>query len=68
MKLSSFVIPVSPALISLAPGKRPIPQRLEITVWQTHFWTKKIIKLRKLSKTQGATQIKRRKGKTPSLL
>jgi hypothetical protein len=40
-----FVLAAWPALQVLSPPKRPVSRRLHITPWQTHSWTKKIIKL-----------------------
>jgi hypothetical protein len=47
MERNTLVLAVSPLLVSFAPGKRVIPRRLRITLWQTHSWTKEIIRLRK---------------------
>jgi hypothetical protein len=40
------VLAARPALIFFSPRKSAIPRRLRITLWQTHSWIKKIVKLR----------------------
>jgi len=45
------VLSLNPVLIGFSPGNRTVPRRLHITLWQTHSWIKKIIKLQKGSDT-----------------
>jgi hypothetical protein len=45
MKHSASILETRPALIFLSPRERAVPRRLYVTLWQTHSWTKKIIKV-----------------------
>jgi len=45
MKHNGVVLAARPARIFLSPRKRAASRRLPITLWQTHSWMKKIIKL-----------------------
>jgi hypothetical protein len=60
MKHSAVVVVARPALISFLPGKKVLPRKLRVTLWQTHSWIKKIIKPRKRSRIQRGTQTMRR--------
>ena len=59
MKHNRFVLAGGPVLIFVSPRKSTIPRRLRITLWQTHSWIKKIIKLRKRSESGEKTQTMR---------
>ena len=63
MKHNAVVLAARPALIYFSPRKSAIPRRLRITLWQTHSWIKKIVKLRKRSETREETQTMRQRGK-----
>jgi hypothetical protein len=52
MNYSAADLAVRPPLIFLLPRKRAASRRLPITRWETHFWTKKIIKARKLTNSK----------------
>jgi hypothetical protein len=45
MRHNAIALAARPALIVLAPQKGAVSRRLSFTKWQTHSWTKKIIKL-----------------------
>jgi hypothetical protein len=46
MKYNGFVLAACPAQIFLSPRNGAVPRRLPISPWQTHFWVKRIIKLK----------------------
>jgi hypothetical protein len=50
MKPNVVVLAASPALISFSPEKKENPRRLRVTLWQTHAWSKTILKPRKRSR------------------
>ena len=63
MKPNAILLAARPALIFFSPRKSAIPRRVRITLWQTHSWIKKIIKVRKRSDTREGTQAMRQRGK-----
>ena len=51
MEHNALVRPARPPPNSLPPRKQAVPRRLRITLWQTHYWNKRIIK-REPARTQ----------------
>jgi hypothetical protein len=57
MKHNAFFLAARLPLIFHSPRKRAIPQRLRITLFQTHSRIEKNIKIRKLSGTRPKSQL-----------
>jgi hypothetical protein len=68
MKHNSVVIMAKPAPLPFSSQKNPNSRRLCITPWQTHSWTKKIIKIRGRLDTWSEIQTLSKPGNVPSRL
>ena len=63
MKPDAMVLAARPALVFFSPRKRVSPRRVPITLWQTHSWIKKIIKIPKRSGVRQETKTMRPRAK-----
>ena len=68
MKYNAVVLAARLALILFAPRKGAIPRRVRVTVWQTHSWKKKIVKVQTRPHLGEETQTMRRRfRRTPTI-